>query len=433
MVSEMGDGLIFADLAKPLDAADCRDVAVVGGDVGAVFVAAVLARRGHRVVWYRGDRTNPHPGSGVLRTFAAEPLALPGYPLEIPALLLGNAVRGGLHATFAPEFAAWLLRAAAASRPPMVEAIAADRAALLAQARGAFSALAEIAPVNLGEAGVTTLYRGPRAYASGWAAHDVRRRYGGDFADVTFDDIAERFPHLSPRYTRGMRAAAVPRVENPEALLEALKADLETAATVARHWPERVRPQADGVEIVDGGETRRFDWAVRCEDGGPEAIWPRGRGCFSACLPWRERILVRDVETDCGGNPSACEILVDGTSGAWLERTPGRIVAAGAQRLGGAPGDDLRYLVAASYVRLWRDLAGPGWRDEGGRMTVAQGWVAPDSRPLLGAAGGRVLVAAGFGDLGWTLGPLSGFALAAAIEGNAAAEALAPFSPRRFD
>jgi len=426
----MGDCVNFVDLNGPVDAAICRDVAVVGGDVGAVFVAAILAKRGHRVVWYRGDRTNPHPGSGLIRTFAAAPLALPGYPLEVPKLLLGNAVRGGLHGTVSPEFAAWLLRAVACSRPPTVEAIAADRARLLARSRAAFEALSAMVPVDIGSASVTTLYRGPHAYAAGWAVHDVRRRHCGDFADVSFDEIAARFPHLSPRYTRGMRVAAVPRVENPEGLLEALKAELETTATVARHWPERVRMQGDAVEIVDAGETRRFDWVVRCDDGGPEAIWPRGRGCFSACLAWRERSLVRDV---AASEAPESDILVDGASGAWMERTPGRIVAAGAQRLGGPFGDDLPYLVSASYVRLWRELAGQGWRDEGGRLTVAQGWMAPDSRPLLGNAGGRVLVAAGFGELGWTLGPVAGFALADAVEGNAGAEDLSPFSPRRFD
>ncbi|MBN2752392.1 MAG: hypothetical protein JXQ84_06755, partial [Rhodospirillaceae bacterium] len=359
----MREGLAFPDLTQPLDAAACCDVAVIGGDVEAVFIAAILTRRGHRVVWYRGDRLNPHPGSGVIRDFAVEPLALPGYLLSLPSLILGNAVRGGLHVAADPEFAAWVLRAIAASRPLAMETIAADRAWLLSMARPAFAALAAAMPFTVASTDVVTLYRHAHAYAAGWAVHDVRRRYGHDFEDVAFQDIAARFPHLSPRYERGMRIADVALVEAPETLLESLKTIIEAEAEVARHWPERILPQDQGVDVVDGGVTRRFDWVVRCEDSGPDTIWPRARGCLSACLPWRERCLAREIERpeDDETEETPNQVLIDGASGAWLEHDRDRIVAAGAQRLGGGVAEDLRYLVAASYSRIWRDLAGRGW------------------------------------------------------------------------
>jgi glycine/D-amino acid oxidase-like deaminating enzyme len=427
--------LIFPDLNRPLAEALRRDVAVVGCDVAAVFAAAVLARRGHRVVWFRGDRINPHAGSGAIRDFAAEPLALPGYPLGLARRLLGNAARGGLSPSIDPGFLAWVLRAVAASRPLEVEKIADDRAWLLAQARPAFAALAAAERFDMEGVDILTLYRDARTYAVGWAEHDVRRRHGCALRELGFTEIAETCPRLSPVFGRGVRVAGVARVADAEGLLETLKADLETRAEVARHWPERIRAQESGrVEVSETRRTRAFDWVVRGEDAGPASIWPAARGGVSTCLPYRERILVRDLPADAE-EPESCGVLVDGASGAWLERDARRILAAGAHRLGGPVEEtDLRYLVAASYARIWRDLAGKGWRDEGGRLDVACGWMAPDSRPLLGDAGGHILLSAGYGELAWTLGPAAGFALAAEVEGNAAETAkLAAFSPCRFD
>ncbi len=431
----MREPLTFPVLSVPVDDLARRDVAVLGGDVAAVFIAAILARRGHRVVWYRGDLTNPHAGSGVIRDFASDPVALPGFVLGVPGLCLGNAVRGGLVPAANPLFLAWVLRAVAASRPLAVEEIASDRAWLLSAARPAFASLAAEVPFVFEETEVLTLYRDAGTYAAGWAAHDVRRRHGCVHRELSFADLAALRPHLSPRFGCGVRIAGVTRVAEAEAVVEALKDDLESRAEVARHWPERVRPR-DGrrVEIMDGGKTRVFDWVVRCEDGGPESIWPRARGCLSACLPYRERCLVRKAAEDVFADAMGHGLLIDGGSGASLEYDRSRIVAGGAHRLGGAVEDDLRYLVAASYARIWRDLAGRGWRDEGGRVTVARGWVAPDSRPLLGDAGSRVLVSAGYGDLAWTLAAAAGFAIAAEVEENDVETAkLAAFSPRRFD
>lgn len=431
----MRESLRFPDLNAPLAEASRRDVAVFGGDVAAVFAAAILARRGHRVVWYRGDRINPHAGSGVIRDFAAEPLALPGYPLSLARRIFGNAARGGLTPAADPRFLAWVLRAVAASRPLEAERIAADRAWLLAQARPAFAALAAAERFDLDTVEVLTLYRDARAFAAGWADHDVRRRHGCTHRELGFAEIEATCPRLSAGFGRGVRIDGVSRVADAEGLLDSLKADLESRAEVARHWPERVRPRGDGkVEVADGARTRVFDWAVRCEDGGPASIWPSSRGGISACLAYRERILVRDPSPEVE-ELGACGVLVDGASGAWLERDRTRVVAAGAHRLGGdGEDDDLRYLVAASYARIWRDLAGRGWRDEGGRLSLTRGWVAPDSRPFLGHAGGRVLLSAGYGDLAWTLAPVAGFALAAEVEGDAAETAkLSAFSSRRFD
>jgi hypothetical protein len=429
------DVLTIPDLGTPLEASADRAVAVVGGDVGAVIVASVLARRGHRVVWYRGDQSNPHAAGGVIRDFFIDPVALPGYILALPGLMLGNAVRGGLQPVAGPEFLAWALRAIAASRPRAVEAIAADRACLLAAAQPAFAALTEAAGFAVGHTDAVTLYRDAKSYASGWAAHDVRRRHGCAVEDLGFADVAQMFPHLSPRYARGMRVANVPVVTDAEAFVEALKADLEHRAQVKRHWPESVRPMGGEVEIGDEGKTRRFDWVVRCEDGGPEAIWPRRRrGGLSACLPYRERYLVREQAVEPDMPPGLQGVLIDGASGAWLEYDAERIVAAGAHRLGGEPDDDLSYLISAAYVRIWRDLAERGWRDEGGRVDTMHGWLAPDSRPLLGDCGSRVLMSAGYGPLNWTLAAAAGFGISAFVEENAAeTRKLSAFSPSRFD
>ncbi len=429
------DLLTIPRLGTPLEDTACRAVAVVGGDVGAAIVASVLARRGHRVVWYRGDQSNPHASGGVIRDFFIDPVALPGYILAVPGLMLGNAVRGGLQPVAGPEFLAWVLRAIAASRPRAVEAIAADRARLLATAQPAFAALAEAAGFTLGRTDAVTLYRDAKSYASGWAAHDVRRRHGCAVEELGFADVAQMFPHLSPRYARGMRVANVPLMADAEGFVEALKADLEVRAQVKRHWPDSVRPAAGEVEVGDAGKVRRFDWVVRCEDGGPGEIWPRQRrGGLAACLPYRERYLVRERVAEPDLPPSPQGVLVDGASGAWLEYDGARIVAAGAHRLGGDPEDDLSYLISAAYARIWRDLAERGWRDEGGRADTAHGWLAPDSRPLLGDCGSRILMSAGYGPLNWTLAATAGFALSAFVEENSAeAEKLSAFSPRRFD
>lgn len=433
----MRPGFTIPDLAIPAEDSRRRSVAVVGGDVGAAVVASVLLRRGHRVVWYRGDQSNPHAAGGVIRDFFIDPVALPGYLLGLPGLMLGNAVRGGMHAVAAPEFLAWALRAVAASRPRAVEAIAADRALLLSAAAPAYAALAAAAGFRLAHTDSVTLYRDARAYASGWAAQDVRRRHGSAVEDLKFDDIAQMFPHLSPRYVRGCRVANVALVENSEGFVEALKADLDRRAVVKRHWPDAIKPGVEEVEISDLGQVRRFDWVVRCEDGGPAAIWPSGRGgrdMLACCLPYRERALVRELAPEPDMPPPPRAVLIDGASGAWLEYDAERVVAAGAHRLGGEASDDLSYLIAAAYARIWRDLAARGWREEGGRDTTAHGWLAPDSRPMLGDAGGRILMSAGYGPLNWTLAAAAGAALAALVEENAAeTEKLAAFSPRRFD
>ena len=430
------DVLTIPDLGTPLEDSAHRAVAVVGGDVGAVIVASVLARRGHRVVWYRGDQSNPHAAGGVIRDFFIDPVALPGYVLGLPRLMLGNAVRGGLHPVAGPEFLAWVLRAIASSRPRAVEAIAADRARLLAAAQPAFAVLAASAGFFLDHTDAVTLYRDAKGYATGWAANDVRRRHGCAVEELGFTDVAQMFPHLSPRFARGVRVANVPVVAEAETFVEALKTNLENHAQVKRHWPDSVRPVAGGeVEIGDAGKVRRFDWVVRCEDGGPETIWPRQRrGGLSACLPYRERYLVREQAVDPELPPQIKGVLIDGGSGAWLEYEPGRIVAAGAHRLGGEPEEDLSYLISAAYVRMWRDLAERSWRDEGGRVDTIHGWLAPDSRPLLGDCGGRILMSAGYGPLNWTLAAAAGFGLSAIVEDNAVeAEKLDAFSPRRFD
>lgn len=429
------DVLTISGLESPIEESARRSVAVVGGDIGAVIVASVLARRGHRVVWYRGDQSNPHASGGVIRDFFIDPVALPGYVLSLPGLMLGNAVRGGLQPVASPEFLAWALRAIAGSRPRAVEAIAADRARLLASAQPAFAALAASAGFVLDRTDAVTLYRDPKGYATGWAAHDVRRRHGCAVEELGFADVAQMFPHLSPRYARGVRVANVPVVADANGFVEALKADLENRAQVKRHWPDAVRPMPGGeIELGDGGKVRRFDWVVRCEDGGPEAIWPRQRGGLNACLPYRERYLVRESAVDAELPPPFKGVLIDGGSGAWLEYAADRIVAAGAHRLGGDPEEELSYLISAAYVRIWRDLAERGWRDEGGRADTVHGWLAPDSRPLLGDCGSRILMSAGYGPLNWTLAATAGFGISALVEENAAeAGKLEAFSPRRFD
>jgi len=430
----MSQTFSFPDLLSNVENEEQRDVAIVGADVASAVTAFMLSCRGHRVVWYRGKDCNPHPVSGVLRIFAAEPMALPGYLLSIPRILLSNAVRGGLQGSFSRKFASWLLSSVAFSRPLVAEAIAADRARLLSEAESAFHALAKAMPMTFGQVDVVTLYKGAPAYAMGWAGHDVQKRYGQSCEEINFDAIAAQFPHLSPMYTHGIRIAGVPKVQDADSIFEAMKAELEGKAEIVRHWPQRIKAvDPFTVEILDNETSRKFDWVIRGDDSGPDAIWPANQGAISEALVYRERHLLRQQlgQSEVGHEHDV--VVVDGASSAWMEHDADFVIAAGAHRCGGDEAEDMKYLVSASYVRLWRELAGRDWQAEGGRLTTSKGCVTSDSRPILGHAGHRILESAGFGCLAWTLSAIAGYAMLAHVEGrDDEIKKYAAFSPRRF-
>jgi hypothetical protein len=244
----MREALWFPDLNAPLAESSRRDVAVFGGDVTAVFAAAILARRGHRVVWYRGDKVNPHAGSGVIRDYAAEPLALPGYPLSLARRFFGNAARGGLTPAADPRFLAWVLRAVASSRPLESERIAADRAWLLAQARPAFAALAAAERFDLDTVEVLTLYRDARAFAAGWAdttCAAARLRPPG----TRFAEIEAMCPRLSAGSGAACGSTASPASPMPRVCWSPSR-PIWNPAPKWRATGGAVRPRGDGqVEV----------------------------------------------------------------------------------------------------------------------------------------------------------------------------------------
>ncbi len=414
----MQDPLRFTDILSPVPDDQQQTVAVVGGDAASVVIAYILRKRGHDVVWYRGQDCNPHPASGVLRTFAVEPLALPGYLLGILPNLMRTAVRGKLQGEVSKPFLAWVFRAISQSRPLVVEKLAQERAELLSFAYPAFAALSDAVGLRVGKAEVVTLFRSARDYAHGWAVHDVRKRHGVQSREIDFDEIAQRFPHLSPKYTHGMSVPDVDVVENADAVLESMKSFLDGAGCIARHWPQSVEPSHDDqVLIQDDGNVRTFDWVIRGDNGGPAEIWPKTFGAGALALAYRERTLRHVSENDPqSGDGCSATVLVDGQSGGSLETVADTILANGAACAGGLSFKDLRYLTAASYARIWRELAGEGWHSEGSRLSVAVGSILPDSKPSIGVAKGRVLEALGMAELSWTLAPLAAYVLAASIE-----------------
>lgn len=415
------------------DRTENLDVAIIGGGIIGICVAAFLAEAGRDVTVF--DRTGicEETSSGNAAAFAFSdvlPLAQKGMMRNLPKWLADPLGPLAIPPTYLPRLAPWLWRFWRAGAPEKYDTALSAQAGMMKLAEAEWLALMERSATRsmLHEDGSLELYESEpefQASLSGWAARD---RFGIGYRHVEGQELTDLQPGLSPRFIKGTFVPGWKTVDDPKLLGKALWAYAETKgakfeqaniASVAANDAEAV------LELANG--TRK-----------------RVRHLVIAAGAW-SHLLARNLhdniplETERGYNTTLPKGAFDVKrqlifSGHGFVITP----LAEALRVGGAV--ELGGIERApNYARAKALLAKakqflPGLNSEGGREWMGYRPSLPDSLPVIGKAPNArcVTYAFGHGHLGLTQAAATGRLVRDLILRQASAVDLAPFSPSRF-
>ncbi|MBN9250807.1 MAG: amino acid dehydrogenase [Mesorhizobium sp. 61-13] len=415
------------------DRTENLDVAIIGGGIIGICVAAFLAEAGRDVTVF--DRTGicEETSSGNAAAFAFSdvlPLAQKGMMRNLPKWLADPLGPLAIPPTYLPRLAPWLWRFWRAGAPEKYDTALSAQAGMMKLAEAEWLALMERSATRsmLHEDGSLELYESEpefQASLSGWAARD---RFGIGYRHVEGQELTDLQPGLSPRFIKGTFVPGWKTVDDPKLLGKALWAYAETKgakfeqaniASVAANDAEAV------LELANG--TRK-----------------RVRHLVIAAGAW-SHLLARNLhdniplETERGYNTTLPKGAFDVKrqlifSGHGFVITP----LAEALRVGGAV--ELGGIERApNYARAKALLAKakqflPGLNSEGGREWMGYRPSLPDSLPVIGKAPNArcVTYAFGHGHLGLTQAAATGRLVRDLLLGQASAVDLTPFSPSRF-
>jgi len=408
-----------------------EDIAIVGGGIIGICVAAYLAEAGRRVTVF--DRTGicEETSSGNAAAFAFSdvlPLAHKGMMKQLPKWLADPLGPLTIPPAYLPRLLPWLIRFWRAGAARHFEASLAAQAGMMKLAEAEWMGLLDRSGTRpmLRENGSLELYESEaefRASLPGWKA---RERFGIAFRHVEGEEMASLQPGLAPRFVKGTLAPGWKTVADPKLLGKAVWAYAERLGARFEHARiDRVESGPDGAAIVLADGTRRKAGQLIVAAGAWSHLLARGLG---------DRI---PLETERGYNTtlpvSAFDVkrqLIFSGHGFVITPLETGVRVGGAVELGGIERPPNFARSKAMLEKARRFL--PGLDPSGGREWMGYRPSLPDSLPVIGRTRSpNIFYAFGHGHLGLTLSAVTA-RLIARLLAEGPAEALRPFDIQRF-
>ena len=409
------------------------DIAIIGGGIIGICVAAYLVEAGRKVVVI--DRTGicEETSSGNAAALAFSnilPLAHKGMIANVPKWLADPLGPLSIPPAYFPMLVPWLFRFWRAASPAGFESGVAAQAALMKLAESEWMALMQRSGTlpMLREDGALELYESDaefRASLPGWAACD---RFGIGYRHLAREELPSFQPGLSGRFTAGTFVPGWKNVSDPKDLGKAVwRYAEEKGASFIRGDVGLAVPSGDRIALqLRRGRTITTSHLVIAA-GAWSHLLTRQLG---------ERI---PLETERGYNTTlprdAFDIrrqLIFSGHGFVITPLATGVRIGGAVELGGIrrPPDFRRS--KAMLEKAKRFL--PGLDTRGGREWMGFRPSLPDSLPVIGRSKhqANVCYAFGHGHLGLTQAAATGRLISALILGQTPSIDLLPFSAQRF-
>jgi D-amino-acid dehydrogenase len=409
------------------------DIAVIGGGIIGIAVAAYLAEAGRQVTVI--DRTGiceeTSAGNAAALAFSdILPLAHKGMMANVTKWLADPLGPLSIPPVYFPRLAPWLYRFWRAGSPKRFEASLTAQASLMKLAESEWMALMQRSGTlaMLREDGLLELYESDtefRASLSGWAARD---RFGIGYRHLSRDELPSYQPGLSDRFTAGTFVPNWKTVSDP------------------KHFGKAIWAYAES----KGGGFVQGDVALVLPRGEKVAIQLRhgrtllARHLVIAAGAW-SHLLARQLgekiplETERGYNttlpPGAFDIkrqLIFSGHGFVITPLATGIRVGGAVELGGISRPP-NFARSKAMLEKARNFL-PGLDPKGGREWMGFRPSLPDSLPVVGRSKNHANIhyAFGHGHLGLTQAAATGRLIRDLVLGQTPAIGLSPFSPQRF-
>jgi len=243
-----------------------KKVAVIGAGIVGIACAIELLRDGHEVTVIEpgqpgGEQAASYGNAGGLNPSSVVPMSLPGTWRKVPGWLRDPLGPLTIRWSYVPRLAPWLMRfLRAGSTLARVEATARALRRLIADAPERHRRLAEEAgvPELIERQGTLYIYPAREDFEREALAWRLRRDNGGQWLELSADELRQREPSLDRRYQFGVLDEAGGHCTDPGAYVAALAAHarslgatfLEQSASAFRIEAGRLR----GVILADGGE-----------------------------------------------------------------------------------------------------------------------------------------------------------------------------------
>ena len=418
---------------RPIGQDNAADIAIIGGGIIGICIAAHLAEAGRDVVVI--DRTGlcEETSSGNAAALAFSdilPLAHKGMLANVPKWLADPLGPLSIPPAYFPKLVPWLYRFWCAGSPTTFESSVSAQASMMKFAEREWMALMERSGTlpMLRQDGSLEVYESGaefKASVPGWA---VRERFGIGYRHLKREELQSFQPGLSERFTAGTFVPGWKTVSDPKDLGKAI-------------W---LYAEGKGARFVHG------DVGVAVPSGDRVAIQLRhgrtivARRVVIAAGAW-SHLLARQfgekipLETERGYNTTlplgAFDVrrqLIFSGHGFVITPLATGIRVGGAVELGGLRRPPNFQRAKAMLEKAQRFL--PGLETSGGREWMGFRPSLPDSLPVIGRSRSQanIYYAFGHGHLGLTQAAATGQLIRALVLGQTPAIDLSPFSAQRF-
>lgn len=411
-------------------------IGVIGAGIVGASAALALARDGWRVTLFDpappgGPGAASYGNAGMVQTGTPVPMAAPGLLRALPRMLLDPDSALILRWRALPMLAGWLARFVAAARPARVEEISRHLAALLDRSGAAFDRAADAAGAGnlIARRGMMFVFRdAAERDAVAWE-FDLFRRRGVAIETLSRDALRAREPAIDPGYAHAAHLPETFFSVDPGGVTAALaRAAVAAGAQLRAEAVRDIAFDAEGVPVAVTGTGARlpFDRLVLAAGVHSRGLFralglrvplTTGRG-YHVMLPAPGVAVngpVIDAARHCGVVPMRDGLRVAGLMELAAETAP--------------PASDRAARLAGIAGQIF-----PGLDASGGETWMGHRPITPDSLPVIGPAPrhARVLLGFGHGQLGFTMGPLTGEILADLAAGRAPPLDLAPYRADRW-
>jgi len=405
------------------------EIAILGAGVVGLAIAEALLAEGRSVVLV--DPGPPGGGAsygnaGTIADYAVLPVGTPDVLRNLPALLFNRNSPLAIRHAAVMSLAPWLLRFARQSLPGPAARNATAIAALVADARPRWEALADRIGGGdlLRHRGCLYVYDTEAGFRAAEADLAGKRGFGVAVETLTPADLARMEPGLPPMAGGAAFFADAVSMADPGAMVSRLAAVVARGAQIVTARADGIVRDAGGV-VVEGPGLRLRARRVVIAAGAHSKPLARSAGDRVPLDTERGYHLEWDMDTPLLNRP-----VCSTARGFYLCPMAGRLRAVGTVELGGfAPPSPHRLARLDEGARSLFPGLGP----------VARSWMGfrpsmPDSLPVIGpsAAGADVIHAYGHGHIGLTLAPVTGAIVADLVAGRVPGVDIAPYRASRF-